>query len=38
MSIKVPKHIQYYPFTRNWRRIRPHLDNPEFRNVLERDF
>ncbi len=30
--------IRYYPFTRNWHRIRPHLTNPEFRAVLERDF
>ena len=33
-----PKGIRYYPFTRNWHRVRPHLTNPEFRAVLERDF
>jgi hypothetical protein len=33
-----PEGIRYYPFSRNWKRIRPHLANPEFRAVLERDF
>ena len=33
-----PKGIEYYPFTNKWHRIRPHLTNPEFRAILERDF
>ena len=35
---KPPKQIRYYPFVRKWQRIRPHLTNPEFRAILERDF
>jgi hypothetical protein len=38
VPITPPKELRYYPFTRNWRRIRPHLMNLEFRTVLERDF
>ncbi len=33
-----PEGIRHYPFTRNWHKVRPHLTNPEFRAVLERDF
>jgi hypothetical protein len=35
---KPPKGIEYYPFTPKWHRLRPHLTNPDFRAVLERDF
>ena len=35
---KPPEGLHYYPFSRKWHRIRPHLTNPEFRSVLERDF
>lgn len=38
MSITPPEGIRYYPFTRKWHRIRPHLTNPAFREILERDF
>ena len=33
-----PKGIKYYPFTNKWHRIRPHLKNSEFRDILDRDF
>ena len=35
---KAPEGLQYYPFTRKWRTVRPHLTDPDFRAVLERDF
>lgn len=35
---KAPEGIQYYPFTRKWRKVCPHLTDPVFRAVLERDF
>jgi hypothetical protein len=38
MLIAPPDGIRYYPFSRNWRRIMPHLSNSDFRAVLERDF
>lgn len=36
--MRPPKGIHYYPFIRKWYRIRPHLNNPDFRSILESDF
>jgi hypothetical protein len=29
--------LQYYPIQRRWRRIRPHLEDPELQRILVRD-
>jgi hypothetical protein len=29
--------VQYYPIQRRWRRIPPHLTNPELQRVIVRD-
>jgi hypothetical protein len=29
--------MQYYPIQRRWRRIRPHLEDPELQRILARD-
>ena len=29
--------VEYYPIRQRWRRIRPHLENPELQRILVRD-
>jgi hypothetical protein len=31
------REVQYYPIQRHWRRIRPHLEDPELQRILVRD-
>ena len=38
MSMTPPEGIRYYPFTRNWHRIRPHIWDRDCRAGCERDF
>jgi len=30
--------IKYYDLSKNWRKVRPHLDNPRVAETLVRDF
>jgi hypothetical protein len=36
--IKATKGIEYYDLVKNWRKIKPHLGDPELNDILVRDF
>jgi hypothetical protein len=35
--IKVPKGVEYYDLIKNWRKVKPHLRDPELNDILVRD-
>jgi hypothetical protein len=36
-AIKAPHGIHYYDLRKKWRKVKPHLGDPELNNVLVRD-